>query len=365
MKIFRKTGIQALRDADIKYRIVAENTYDWEWWRDPKGDFIYISPSCERITHHPAAEFFNDPDLLYNIIHPDDKSAFFKHHISIEQQLFSGEIEFRIVRPDGTFRWIGHACQPVFDRKGRFMGRRGSNRDITDRKRAEEKLKESQNQLRHLSSRLLTAQETERRRISRELHDDLGGALSLLKLRCSLIEKKLAIGLREECRQNLAFIDQIIDSVHRLSRDLSPSIIEDLGLMPAIRWLVDNFATHHQIKVIYDISDVGSLLAKEDHVHVYRIFQEVLTNLGKHARAKTVIVKISENDEAVSFCVEDDGVGFDMEAVSMRPISEKGLGLATMDERARMLGGSLEISSPEGKGTRMTLRIPRKKDRHG
>ena len=357
----RRRMEEALRHSETKYRTVADNTYDWEWWRDSEGRFIYASPSCRRITHHKADEFIADPDLLLRIIHPDDRPSFISHHADVEEKAVSGELEFRIVRPDGSVRWLAHACQPVLDENGRPLGRRGSNRDITERKRAEESLRESEQQLRHLSSQILTAQETERRRISRELHDELGGALAVLKLRTSSVEKNLRRGqenLREECRLNLQHIDQIIENVARISRDLSPSILEDIGLTPALRWLIDNFVKNYKIKVSSDLVGVDHLFPRDLQIMIYRVVQEALTNIGKHARAKKVSIKARKGEDRVSFVVEDDGRGFDTEYARTRAHSDRGLGLATMDERARMLGGSLDIWSESGKGTRIALIIP-------
>lgn len=352
---------EALRRSEMKYRTVADNNYDWEWWRDPEGKFVYISPSCRRITARAPEEFMVDSDLLLRIIHPEDRLSFIRHLDEEEERRTGGEIEFRILRPDGSERWLAHVCQPVFDELGHFLGRRGSNRDITDRKRAEESLRRSEQELRHLSSQILTAQETERRRIARELHDEMGGALAVLKLRTSFIEKNLLEGqteLRQECRRNSEYIDEIIENARRLSRDLSPSILEDIGLTPALGWLVDNFIKNFRIQVASDIVNVDHLFSSGSQIMIYRVFQEALTNIGKHARAGRVSVRISHDTDSVSFSIEDDGRGFDLESARVKGDPNRGLGLATMEERARMLGGSLEIRSECGKGTRVTLLVP-------
>jgi PAS domain S-box-containing protein len=357
----RKNAEEALRESEVKHRIVADNTYNWEWWRDPEGNFIYNSPSCKRITQHELEEFAADPDLLFKIIHPEDRPAFNRHVKEVEHNDTVGEIEIRILLPDGSLRWLSHACQPVFDETGRLLGRRGSNRDITAQKSVDHALRESEKQLRYLSSRLLTVQETERRRIARELHDELGGALAVLKLKTRFIEKNLQpdqTAISEECRQNLTYIDQIIDDVHRLSRDLSPSILEDIGLTPALRWLIDNFVKHYGIKAAIDFENVDHLLSRNDQIMIYRTYQEALTNIGKHAQAVNVTVAARINEDRISFRVEDDGRGFDVGEFSKRTNSEKGLGLTAMNERAMMLGGEFHLWSEPGKGTRIALSIP-------
>jgi PAS domain S-box-containing protein len=146
----RKRAEEALRKSELKYRILADHNYDWEWWRDRQGNFIYVSPSCEKMTQHTSEEFSADPDLVFKIVHPDDRPSFSRHSREVEDQGIVGEVEFRIVRPDGSIRWIAHACLPVFDENGGILGRRGSNRDITERKEAETSLSESEARYRNL-----------------------------------------------------------------------------------------------------------------------------------------------------------------------------------------------------------------------
>ncbi len=132
------------------YRIVADYTYDWEYWLDPDGELIYISPSCERITGYTNAEFLAERSLLRDVIHPKDRSVFDHHIHTIHDSQMDGEIEFRILHRNGTVRWVGHVCQPVYDESGRFRGRRASNRDITARIKTEEALRAQQNLMKAL-----------------------------------------------------------------------------------------------------------------------------------------------------------------------------------------------------------------------
>ena len=233
--------------------------------------------------------------------------------------------------------------------------------DITKRKQMEGALRESGKRLQFLSSHLLTAQERERRRISIELHDELGQALTVLKLQVRSIERKLRKdqkALREDCEDTLRYVDQIIENVRRLSRDLSPSILEDLGLSAALRWVIDDISRHYDIETSVEMEDIRDLFSQEAQIIIYRVFQEALANTGKHANATHVSIVIEKKDGSVSFLMEDNGKGFDVEYVRAQASTEKGLGLAAMDERVRMLGGSLDIWSEEGTGTRITFTVP-------
>jgi PAS domain S-box-containing protein len=138
----RTRAEEALRQSELRYRTVADNTYDFEFWIDPEGRFLYASPSCERIYGREQSQFLNDPGLRRGTVHPDDLASFDQHVADEQNKRTPGELEFRILRPDGAPRWLAHACQPIFDEQGRYRGVRGSCRDITDRRNAEFALRE-------------------------------------------------------------------------------------------------------------------------------------------------------------------------------------------------------------------------------
>jgi signal transduction histidine kinase len=227
--------------------------------------------------------------------------------------------------------------------------------------RAERVLRESEQRLRFLTSQLLTAQERERKRISMELHDELGQSLTVLKLQMRNIERELHPDqweLKENSGHLLHYLDEVIDNVRRLSRDLSPSFLEDLGLQAALKYLVDGFGKDYEVSCAFELEEMNNLFPQEAQIIIYRIFQEALTNILKHAQAGKVSIVIKKQQGHVSFVVEDDGAGFDMAQVMARNAAARGLGLAALDERARMLGGSLKIWSQPGVGTRITCDIP-------
>ena len=235
---------------------------------------------------------------------------------------------------------------------------------ITERKRVEEALRKSESQLRYLSSQILRAQEIERRRISRELHEEFGQALPALKLQLKVIENKLREdqgAIRKDCENILRYIDQVVEGVRHLSQNLSPSVIEDFGISIILQRVVDEFIGRYHINVSLDMDDINDLFLQDSKIIMYRILQEALSNVGRHAHAKNVSIVIKKGDGKVSLNINDDGKGFDVKQVLRKEASEKGWGLALMDERIRMLGGTLDVSSQEGKGTRITLTIPMKK----
>jgi signal transduction histidine kinase len=233
--------------------------------------------------------------------------------------------------------------------------------EIAERLQAEETLKESDKQIWQISAQLLMAQEIERKRISMELHDGLGQALNVMKLRIRLVENGLdeeQVAAREDCENLLEYLNEVIEDVRRLSRDLSPAILEDLGLTSALRWLVSNFRKSNAMKATLDIAEIDGLFPENHCITIYRVVQEALTNVGKHSRAGNVSISIRRHDDKVTFSVEDDGKGFDTLEPAQRDVSERGVGLTTMNERVRMMGGVFELWSREGEGTRITFSIP-------
>ncbi|MDA8165342.1 MAG: PAS domain S-box protein [Desulfobacteraceae bacterium] len=136
---------EALRRSEERYRLVAELTHDWEYWLDPQGNYLYVSPSCEKVTGYPPTRFQEDPGFMVSVIHPEDRTTYTDHqHESLTEGTGPLMVEFRVVDRGGAEHWIEHVCQPVYGSDGRFLGRRGSNRDITDRKRTEEELQKAQ-----------------------------------------------------------------------------------------------------------------------------------------------------------------------------------------------------------------------------
>jgi PAS domain S-box-containing protein len=235
-------------------------------------------------------------------------------------------------------------------------------RNISERKLKEKILKESEQQLRFFSSQMLIVQENERRRISKELHDELGPALMILKFQLSAIEARLPKNnktLRKEFESLPHYLDDIIENVRRLSWDLNPTVLEQFGLATAIKNLLDDFGKHYHIRwEPTQVDAIHDLFAPLSQTNIYRIFQEALTNIGRHAQATQISIGIEKRGGYVTFTIEDNGRGFDPQAAMHRGNQPRGIGLAAMQERARMAAGHLEIRSRPGSGTHLALTIP-------
>jgi signal transduction histidine kinase len=223
-------------------------------------------------------------------------------------------------------------------------------------------LRKSEERLHRLSSDLFTVQENERRRISLELHDELGQSMAALKMQVGSIARRLGNVPIEEmktvCNDMRDNINQIIENVRRLARDLSPVVLDDLGLQAAIEYLVNNFTKIYNVDIKYKYTNINHLFNEDSQRIIYRILQEALTNISKHAQAKHVSLIIEEIDRAVQFTVRDDGNGFNVQKTLDQKGTEKGMGLEAMSERVRILGGKINIVSRPGIDTTVTFTTP-------
>lgn len=219
----------------------------------------------------------------------------------------------------------------------------------------------AQEQLLELSSNLFKVQDDERQHLADELHDGLCQSLAALKMQVFGIERHLEkVELQEECRQARQFIAQIIEDTRRLSHDLSPVILDDLGLSDALAHLVNNFTALHNLKASVAVPDINDFFSQETARNIYRIVQEAINNIGKHAKASLLVLEAEIIGDAVSFSVKDDGVGFEVDPTRRGRAGGGGLGLASMAQRARLLGGDFEIVSQLGDGCEIKFTLPKK-----
>jgi two-component system sensor histidine kinase UhpB len=206
---------------------------------------------------------------------------------------------------------------------------------------------------------ILHAQEQERKRIARELHDETSQVLTSLLISLAMLEESLTSDKgRARIADTRALAHQTLRAVRNLSIDLRPSALDDLGLLPALRWYIKEYQQKCGVEVEFTSSGLKERLSPEMETAIYRIIQESLTNTAKHAHANKVWVSLTEDCDAIHARIRDDGCGFDAPAVLRTPWQDRGLGLGGMMERASLLNGSVDIQSEHGSGTTITVRIP-------
>ncbi len=268
--------------------------------------------------------------------------------------------------PDGGTRWQEWTDRGIFDAEGQLVELQSTGRDITERKRAEETLKATTEQLRALSARVQSAREEEGQRIAREIHDELGGSLTGLQWDLQSIDKSLlALDRRPELdriRDRIANMAELIDStistVRRISSDLRPALLDDVGLVAAIQWYVQQFQARTGIRCEYEASIETADIDPDRANAMFRMCQEILTNVLRHASATFVRVHIRQDEGWLVLQVKDNGRGITDEESR----GEQSLGLVGMRERARLVGGDVAVRGLGGKGTSVVVRVPRTRD---
>ena len=349
----------ALIQSEKLFRSLIENESGIIFLLDQDGVVRYLSPSFHRVLGYPLHELLGK--ALGTLVHPGDETSF---EGFIKKALLNPTIshsaEIRLAHADGSWRVFETISQNLLEDPA-VSGVVLNSRDITIRKNVEGALKKSEERLLYLMSQLLHGQEDERKRFASELHDVVGQNLLFLKFKISQLEKNLGCEQPENedvCEETFQYIDQIIENVRRLCWDLVPSDLEDLGLTAAITSLLEAFARHYEIAIDVKFDKIDSALTQEAQILVYRLFQEALTNIGKHAEASQVQIEGLIDASGINFLIEDNGLGFDSEAEMDLDKQARGMGFSTMQERARILDASFDINSAKNQGTCIRFTVP-------
>lgn len=259
-------------------------------------------------------------------------------------------------RLDGTAFRVEGDYMVIYDAHGRIVGHFGVQRDVTHRYRAEEEIRTSREQLRALAARLQQVREEERTRIAREIHDELGQALTSLRLDIAWLRRRLPRDhkVRPHCASLIERIDGTLRAVRRIATELRPSILDQLGLAAALEWQGQEFGARTGIDVLIEVNAEGAAIPDDLGSSAFRILQESLTNVARHSGATRVEIRLGQENGLLRLEVIDNGVG-------IRPEQMEGtssLGLIGMRERALACGGELRVIGRSGRGTAVSLRVP-------
>jgi PAS domain S-box-containing protein len=362
------TDITARREAEAAvqrreqyFRLLTENVSDVIGLLTAEGIISYLSPIAKGHLGYDPQELLGK--AADQFVHPDEIETLCRHFAKIRRH--PNKIHSAVIRMrHRNNSW--HVLEVKFKNLLNNPVVNGiviNAKDITEQKDLEAALQRSARKLRSLTAQIFTTQETERRRLSLELHDELGQSLTALKLQLRAIANSLRKDqkrLKQECMHMLTYINEVVEDVRRLSHDLSPSLLENMGLQAALHHLLENFRKFYLITENLDeLHDIEDFLPAEANIHIFRIFQEILTNIEKHSQATEVRVEVARSDRHLTYRIADNGRGMPSD-VADRSGGVPGLGLTAISERVYMLGGILEISSNENAGTEIKFTVPLK-----
>lgn len=350
---------EAVRRSEERFHLAARasNGGIWDW--DIPTNHVYYSPRLKQLLGIASTEPFPaTPDAFWNRMHPDDVEpirAIVQQHLKDRTPY---EVEYRIRVASGEYRWFSARAQAVWNDEGQAERMAGSIADIHERKLAEQSLRQVQERELHareeFTQHLISAQEQERQRIANELHDSVGQNLSLIKNRAQLaLQDDDLPPIAQEHVQAMAHLTaNVIAEIRSVAYNLRPLHIEQLGLTDALENLLRQMDDASSISLTRRLENIDDAVTGANATHFYRIVQEALNNIMKHAKARQTHVLVERDLRCVRLEIKDDGVGFNTTD------TYAGIGLASIRERTRMLHATVTIESHRGIGTTLTVELP-------
>ena len=392
----RRRSERALRESEERFRLLIQGVQEYAIFQlDPSGKVVSWNRGAARLKGYHAEEIIGKH---FSVFHPKEDVLNGKPEGLLAQAVRKGQSEDEgwRVRKDGSRFWANVVLTALRDSKGNLRGFAKLTRDMTERREreealtrakellelrveqraailtrvneelrveiaerrhAEEQFKETLDQLRALAARLQSVREEERASMAREIHDELGQACTAIKMDLALIGRKISkrqARLRSKIESSMRLVDDMIVTLRRIASDLRPRALDDLGLAAALEWQGQEFEKRTGIHCHLILPGEPLNLDSERSTAIFRIFQESLTNVARHAQATTVEARLEMEDEQILFRVHDNGKGFDPQQAK----AKKSLGLVGMQERAHLLKGEVRFEGIPGSGTTMILRIP-------
>ncbi|MBI5324525.1 MAG: PAS domain S-box protein [Ignavibacteriae bacterium] len=351
-----KMAEEAIKESEEKFRTLVTTAPDGIVLTDSNGRIVEVNMAFTQILGFNRAEMLGEtlPKFL-----PDNESRAraieVLRRISKEDRIITGE--FEVFAKDGTTIPVDVSVSPLKDEKMNFSGMIAIVRDVSARKNYENELRNSREQLRNLAIHLQTAREDEKKRIAFEIHDELGYALTALKLDLAWLSKKMNVKdtiLGKKSKEMSELIETTIKKVRSISTQLRPSILDHFGLEAAIEWQANEFQKRTAIRCKLNLETAEFVFNDTYSTAIFRIFQETLTNVARHAKATRVDINLYQNEDEVVLKVCDNGIGIPKEQLE----NHKSMGLISIKERASFLGGTVDIIGEEGAGTTVTVKIP-------
>ena len=323
-------------------------------WSEELYRIFGVSPAESQMSYAKVSE----------MVHPADRSIVDRAFFDSFENGSASAIEHRIVTPNEGVKFVEEYWKIFRDESGEPVRALGTTQDITDRVRAAEALRETNRRLRDLSGRLVRAEESERGRISRELHDQFGQELTALTLDLKILEKRNP-GQPDLIARCVATVSLMLEQVRDLTLTLRPSQLDDLGLVAALRGQLERHVKMHGIEVHFDETYRAGHVSPDLEAIAFRIAQEALTNILRHSKGRNVWLTVSNSENELRLEIRDDGAGFDVAAAMKRSTEGQSSGLRNLCDRADLAGGVLIIGSTPGMGTIIRATFPLPGERTG
>ena len=334
------------------YRYLFENASDAIWVQDMEGNIVDANKADELLSGYARAELIGVNIKRFLTEKSLNVAREVRHRLLAGDEL-EQPYEQEIVRKDGTIRIVKMATSPVII-DGEVKGFQHVARDVTEERQLQEKM-------RYYVQQITQAQEDERKRIARELHDDVAPSLLLVIQRLDTITSGARPRLSKRPKDDLEDLrvktTEALENLHRYAQDLRPRILDDLGLIPALEWMTEELTKEQRIDAHVEVIGTEQTLPPEVQLLLFRIAQEALNNTRRHAEASKVVVKLEFETGKVRMTVSDNGKGFEMPTQVEDLASLGKLGILGMQERARLAGGTLRIHSELGKGTQVITEL--------
>ena len=348
----RKLAVKAVKQAEDRTRLFIDTIPTMAWSLAPDGALEFLNQRWLDYTGLSLKEGIEEPTRT---VHPDDLSRALEKWLVVKATSEVYEDELRLQRADGEYRWFLVRVAPLLDEQGNIVKWFGASVDIEDRRRAEKNLEEAHRQLKLLSRRRVKVQEEERRHLARELHDEIGQALTAAKINLQAALEEPDHAKAKRIHETTAILERLLGQVRQISLNLRPSTLDDLGLVPALRSLLDEQGRLASVAVRFSAKNMPENLDPEIQTTCFRIAQEAITNAVRHARSTQIRVDLSHENGNLRLQIRDNGTGFDAESAQAQTI---GLGLVGMKERAALVGGRTRIMASRGKGATVDVTLP-------
>jgi PAS domain S-box-containing protein len=357
----RKQVVETLRQSEFDLAEAQRVTKLGNWTLDIATGIVRWSEELYRIFDVDRATFEGVYEIFLSRVHPDDRPKVLQANSEARSDGKPFEIEYRIGTPSGQLKHIREIGYVSKDHSDSVSAMFGTAQDITARKQAENAFRDSSVQLRALSRRLVELQECERRELSRELHDRVGQNLTALKINIDMMLPALASQDNEDVLARMtdsaALLESTMDTIENVMSELRPPMLDDHGLAAALDWHARKFSRRTGIGVVVRADESAVHPTPQVKIALFRIAQEALNNIAKHARARQAEIALDQENGDWVMSVRDDGIGFDVGGNgSSKP--KTGIGMVTMRERSQSVGGSFEVQALPERGTRLTVRVP-------